>query len=415
MANYSASAEAIEGGDVPDEILLTPNQSINNRFPMLQGDTITFTVNGSVPIKFGAVSSSYMTCNRSLPATVNAGQTIVFTCVWGGAETSINIPVSASQGLLQASDTFYIKILENTDDTPSNWTFPDESSSRPGSYKVASKVVEGTNVDIVVSISGPGGKGVKLNPSSSTYYSSRTVAPGQRFYYRVQSPPDYNQSYTYTLTGGSASDSFKITNGDGPDPNDGAKIPSSLSLPISLHDIGDFFGRSSVDNTAVLSDYVKGGDFVPTITENANIPTSTPISISQFANAYTALYFEIPLLDKFSGVNTQNSSGSASVAWWINSDYKMGFGYISNSLEYRVTLKDYVKQGPSAYQNPDATLNVASSNWSSGNANFSVSATASQQSEVIHLGTLLVEVRSPYYPSVVVSQEVDFNLSFSAF
>ena len=56
--------------------------------------------------------------------------------------------------------------------------------------------------------------------------------------------------------------------------------------PISMADVRAEFGGTV--GVTKLSDYVRGGSFVPNITGNSGVPTAVPITLSQLCNASKA-------------------------------------------------------------------------------------------------------------------------------
>jgi hypothetical protein len=63
-------------------------------------------------------------------------------------------------------------------------------------------------------------------------------------------------------------------------------MPLQTSGPISLNDIGGFFGAT---NPYAINQFYRGGSYVPNIAANNNVPTSGKISISNFYGAAKTL------------------------------------------------------------------------------------------------------------------------------
>lgn len=409
MASHSANCIYFAGnpGDnLPARLTVNPDTSSGNGMTMLVGDTLTFTnagaSDGNVTISYG--ESGRFTANKTMSQSLSPGETIVFTATSADSNTWLRVtPPSGS------AKSLYISIVNNLDDSPSSWTFPDKSKYRPGSYVYADKQISGINTSITISCSGSGSPRVKRRESTSWVTSISGVQQGDYIQFRLASPPDYNQTYNATITGGSASDTWTVSTGAAPDPNTGAKIPSGITGDVALSDLGDFFGRRASNDTR-LYDYRRGLGYVPNITENNGISTSQP-ALTQFRNAYTSIYFKLPPEDYMESANTVSSAQSLTASWQYPYDYIMGFSdKIANELEFKVDTD--ISGGAQA---GDASIHYNIPNpgaWSKANQDFNVRVDCNSYSEAHYIGTVTLHARHPAYPSSVVSWTMDVRFFF---
>lgn len=392
--------------NLPAILRISPSNSSSSPLTMSVGDTLSVTNAGSsrgnVTVSYG--ESGRFTANKPMSQSLTPGETIVFTAQI--ADSSTYIRVSTTSG---PTRVIYVKIVANVDDYPSNWSFEDRSRARPGSYVYEVKEITGVNTNISVSVSGAGSPKVRELPNGSwsTYV---TVQPGDDIQVRGTAPSDYNLTNNVVVSGGSASDTWSIATGAAPDPNTGAKIPSGLSFPVSLGDVGDFFGRRTSGNTH-LSDYVKGGAYVPTLSENSGVPTGLPIALSNLTGSYTSIYFKIPPEDYMGSVDTTSSGKTLVASWGYPGDYYMGFSdTIAAELEFKIA---YNITGGTNAGSTNIAYNIPYPNaYHKSNSSFNITATASSYSEGRYTGTVTIYARHPNYPSSVVSWEMNVFFNF---
>lgn len=392
--------------NLPARLNINPNSSSSSPLTMLVGDTLTVTnagaSEGNVTVSYG--ESGRFTANKTMSQSLSPGETIVFTAQTADSSTYIRVTPPAG-----SAKSIYVKIVNNLDDYPSNWSFGDRSQARPGSYVYEFKEITGVNTSITVSVSGPGSPRVRELPNGS-WSTSITVQQGDDIQVRGTAPSDYNLTNNVVVSGGSASDTWSIGTGPAPDPNTGAKIPSGLSLPMSLNDVGDFFGRRT-SGESYLSDYVKGGAYVPTLSENSGVPTGLPLALSDLAGSYTSIYFKLPPEDYMGSVDTTSSGKTLVASWGYPWDYYMGFSdTITAELEFRIAHS--ITGGTNAGSTSIA-YNIPYPNaYHKDNSNFNITATASSYSEGRYIGTVTIYARHPNYPSSVVSWEMSVFFNF---
>lgn len=380
-------------------------------FKSSNGNSFTLARGQSIEISFRNIADSSNTCSILQTETAKWGDFDGVNPVSDGGSRTFTVASNAATGttFINANCngralSLTITIVATADTTPTNWSFPSTYASRPGSYETIKKEISGVNTPITVSCSS--GCEVKKGYSDWTGATSITgVQNGDDVWFRSLVPGDYNQSLSRTLTAGSSSASWTIYTGDSPDPNDGAKIPSGLSRPLNLSDVGNFFGRSNAPNTT-LSEYVKGGSFVPTIDENSSVPSSPPINLLDLEGAYTAIYFKLPPINKADSKNILSQSQSIVLTWVGGSnDFDMGFGNnIIDELQFRINI--------TPIQGGTPNCSVPLNTWSTYHSTFNISATANAGQELIMRGHITISARSPSYPSAVVSADVYYFMNF---
>lgn len=285
-------------------------------------------VTASVGITFSIAGGAWVTTGN-----ISNGQTLQVRMVKQGDESTPNIGT-----VTVGSYTTNFRVY-GTDTTPDNFVFGSLTNLPPFTTAYSNNVViTGISVPVSASLSGGGavmfvyGNNQTLNAvTSATIYAADTI------YLRMTSPNTPGASYTCTLTVGSVSRSWTITNSSA-DPNSGIKI-SLGPLPVVGSNIITLFG-GRYDNwykARNLSEYVRGGFYVPNIPENNNIPTSLPLVGSQFANAVQSFYKLGDLSPVTSAIDSYYNSNTWVGMFPVDLSLLIGYGNARNNCDFRVT------------------------------------------------------------------------------
>lgn len=372
------------------------------------GDTITIKNNSYSPVNSNIqVNHAHPAFSRpvSIPRTLSKGQSLVLTVTNTEFFGSISIAKSGHNTIIK-----YFRYAYVDDITPDNWTFPDIVDAWPGATYYASKIISGVSRSIICKAEGPEAPLTKLN-NEPNWLSGVNAINDDRVTFKFTAPPGRAETRYITLKGGDQTFNQKIVTKPPPNPQIYPKIPSGLSLPFSLIDVAEFYGYRGYIQDAYLSDYIRGGDYIPNITENSSVPTSTPIALSSLAGSKTSLYFKVGPPEVQVQVNTLQAARSLEAYWGMNGNFYVG--YSSNmgfNMQFRITVVSNEKSGDMS--NTNAYLDVHSTGFHELNANFRVKANGKQNTETLHIVKLKVEMRHKSYPSVVVTDYCTGWLSF---
>jgi plastocyanin len=387
------------------------------------GDTVQFkweSQTGANPAPtISGFSSSVFTSTAFLNFG-SVGQVLSKTVKSNASFITDGVTVAGSYNGVNDSDNINIRVLNPTDNTPDSFNLgSNRTGAPPGSEFIVSQVFcRGVNVGVTCSISNTSYYRFRVN-GGSWRTASQTVYNGDRIELRVTTPTSFSNTQSCTLSMGPTSDSISVTTGN----EDSIKfIPFPVtSLPVSLSEIGDFFGQYPVPSSSAafedpfLSHYVRGGDFVPNITENNGLPTAPPISLSQFTSGVgTSFYFETFPQSKGAGANVVSSGQTMVLAWTESIDFKMGYGYVGERAEYRITLKRY-EVGTGSSGNGSLSLSGVDytiGTWSTGGFSISVSLPVSAGGEGFADGELLMESRVFGDNTTIVEAVIPFSFGW---
>ena len=258
-------------------------------------------------------------------------------------------------------------------------------------YAARSVTVSGINATTPISITN-GTYAVGSNITANNFTSnSGTVENGDVVAIRGVAPSTYNTSKDITLNIGGVTDTWRITTMPTAPPTE--IIPLGItSGTIKLKaDISDFFGYSNI-NLIKLTDYYKGGSYVPNITENANIPSSGTIKLTDFYGAATALYFNQWPSSKQAAVNTGGVSGSMELTWQFPTDMNVAYGVnLYKSCEMRYEIIPDADSDPGIY----VMTPTGYATYSSLNDHITLKYNYSSNEEAVLKGVVKVYVKHP--------------------
>lgn len=368
------------------------------------GDTVTFS-GGS----FSGFSSAYWTSSANLGSS--GGTKTVKSGITSGATTSIT-GIAGGRGTV-AERTARIPISFGARDSyPDAFGISNITNADPKALILTPAItVSGINTEVGVSASSSSGgmAQVFVNRKDKPPRSYNQVKSGDKVYLRIEAAPDYMQNVTVTVTIGTRTESFTIYNRHYP-LIDQLILIGTNTTPISMRNtVVDFFGSNSTSPR--LTDYLRGGGLVPSIEHNLRVPTSTPIRLTDLLGSASALYFRFRPPSKFSISNTMQSAQTRTLTWDIENEYNVGYGELAKELEYRyvITRLDNLSDSISI----STSTSTGYGSWSQGNRSISITASSRTSAvEKLFSGTLTVYVRNAVDTSIVISQEVSWDIIF---
>lgn len=424
MANRSVT---VFGDAELGSIIVIGGGTSSNRLTMEEGDVLTVTHSLASNIFSGNItvatfSSNYWTSTSNM--SLARGSSATRTIKTNPTENNISLSVTASG---YTGGTIYIQVLSSIDTTPDQFNIgADITNANPNQeYFIGSFTVSGINTGTTMSCSGTANTKTRIGTGGTKSSSDKTVFNGSVVYVFGDSSSNYNASTTATVTIGGVSDSATISTKI--DPATGEVIPFPIgSGTISMDDIRSFFGP--VSGTASLSNYYRGGSYIPNITtgtpNNSSIPTSGTISLSNFYNSMTTLYFSVIASNKSDFEQTTSSGGVAGVSWNKQNDWEVGFGPdMEDIVEYRITVNpsnysafpllgsylDIIINGVVTDRTNSTTQFQTS--FASTNDDVTINFGSDRLCEGIAAGSITIEIRHPDYTSVVFSDTFTYNLS----
>lgn len=320
-----------------------------------QGDTIVFkwSQKGGSPsnyqIGIGGFDSSVWS-STSLIYLNEVGDSISRTIKSNASFTTDSLNVTFSANGKTKTITPGVRVLNPNDSTPDSWNMGNQTSKAPGiEVYCGYVVVRGINVPVTCSINNSTYFSFRVN-NGSWRTANTTVNSGDLVELRCNTPQAFSQTVTNRLTIGTVYDDISVTTGS----SDSVQfIPSGITgLPIKFSEVFGFFGRrrqyASTDyEPAKLTDYLRGGDFLPNIAQNNGVPTSPPIRLSDFPGTGTSLYFDKYPSDKFAVSRTDTGSTTAEIeiGWEESVDYTLGYGLIRDNCQVRFNWQILNQEG----------------------------------------------------------------------
>lgn len=301
-------------------------------------------------------------------------------------------------------------------------TYPD-AFNIPNMYNIDPKAlvkhtfrVLGINSSTNINMSATGSRDYFFTKNqSSLKLFNNTVKNGDFIHLYVEAEYDYNEmERTVTVTVGSRTESFKVVTRKWPLPEQVINIGISSPQDIRLKaDVATFFGGESEPR---LTDYLRGNFLVPSIEQNAHVPTSPPIMLTDLYDTASALYFIYKPPDKIANANTIGSSKNLRLTWNIANDYNVGYGKLAEYLEYRYVFTSSNEELQYSTGSPsDVTIHSASGSpgtWGQHNDWVYLNVDSLANRENIYKGTLTIYCRNAVDTSLVISKTVDWVMAF---
>lgn len=308
-----------------------------------------FDASGVAPGTYGYSQAATIT-GINVPVAVSATNGAEFSINGGGYTTSGSIsngqmlqvrmisPLNDSvmTSVTIGSYTTPFRVF-SADGTPDNFILGDQSGLPPF-LTCYSQVVFVSGLAVTVTASVVGGGAVMFKNATSTPLTSTTVTNGDRLHLRMTTPATAGASVSCTLTVGSLSRTWTLTNSSA-SPANGIKIPLG-PLPVIGSNIITLFG-GRYDNwpkARNISAYTRGSFYVPDIAENAGLPSSLPIRGEQFANTVQSFYKLGELAEAVLIIDSRWNPDT-----WVEfppvdlSNY-IGYGNARNNCDFRCTI-----------------------------------------------------------------------------
>lgn len=377
----------------------------------LPGDTLRFVpsfINVSGSVTLSGFNSPFFSTTGNIALTSASSVDRVLNS--SGYSVPQNITILATKsGFTSDSDTF--TIVDGSDATPDAFTLGTNVSNAALSteYPASPFRVRGITANASISISGAGGT-FRINGGSKI--TSGTAVLNDYIEVFCTSSSSFSSGRTVTLNIGGVTSSWTVTTHMGP--AGGIKIPLGItSGTIKFSDIRSFFGGVLIPPANNLRAYMKGGTYVPNITENSSIPSSGTLNLRHFLGSYHSLYTERPAVNQNAGADTVVNPGSKtlSVTWNMNGSSsphpKFGYGTISQGLEYRFTVTPSIGVSPTVISGSGSP-----GTFSTANTYVTLSVTRNGPVEAEFEGIVTIEARSPRFTSGVLTTTVGYNIYF---
>lgn len=409
MANHTFSVVSVKITSRNYNVTISPDSSTSDPYILTEGDTVTFTwttAAGGSPgqLNFGNFESTAFT-DASGPTLYSVGTSFTKTVKSGGTlPQTTNCRVSTTGSGFKYWYLTRVSVIDSTPD-PINLGAEVVNANPYQTYYSERVTITGINTSITVSAN----NGASVSKNDGQYASSRSVVAGDVIRVKMTSGGGYATSKTITLTAGSGTATFKVTNME--DPGDGQLIPLGItSGTIKLSQIGDLFGRPQYDYTTVLSEYLKAPTKlrVPDISQNAGVPTGFPIKLTDFYGSATSFYVSTYPSNKFIDHDTTSAGGAFNLRWEIGVDWFLGYHPdVMNVAEFMYTFTQW---GASK----DAVLTSVHSagTWHNQNTIVQIEVTIPTYVERRYSGQLTMFARHPLAPTKVVSATIRYWMDF---
>jgi hypothetical protein len=397
--------------------------SSGNRITLGADDTLSVQ-HGNLSNSSGAATISNFSTSAWVSGSdlsVSRGNTVSKDVKSSPTESTFDLSVSING---YTSATIYIEIVSAVDTEPDDFSssLSNITNAIPGvEYALGNFTVAGINTQVTATVSGT------ASPESQLWYygnknaASKNVSNNARLYIWGTASTSYNDSTTATIQVGSRTVSKTITTRA--DPAVGTRIPFTPSSgAISLDDVRSFFGPKTGTGIA-MSDYYRGGDYVIDSTtgtpNNSELPTSGEISLDDFYNSFTTMFFSTNPGNREGDINTTSAAGTTAFNWNRVDDWEVGYGPdMEDGVDYRIThetttfqeIINNVTTYKVTFNGVDRDLTVAAnrSAYSFGYAALGGSAidvtlTAPQNTEAFISGAITLQIRHKEQPTYVYS------------
>lgn len=390
---------------------LSAGDSTNNRLELVKGDTLQITLydvdSRGVTLTASGFSSTYWT-NTSNIVTTSSGSKVSQAGM--STPVDVNLTLSVSGGSTSGSRTLYLRFVSGDDITPDAFDLGDNVvGARLGNTYFSRTIqVSGINVGVTASITAG-----SLIVAGINRGSSYTVYANQSLQVALTASAAYSSTVGTTLNIGGVTDTWYITTMN--DPETGQLIPFPITaLPIKMSDVINFWGGlyQTYDQPSArnMLAYVRGGQYVPNISANANIPTAAPLKWTDFIGGATSFFLLFSPQYKEVSVSTLNTAVNAELTWTVGTDFDVGFGPgMRHNCEYRYAdLVEYI----SPIHTQGVTL-VSQSNpavYNSTNKQLTIQASAPKFSERLYEGRLNVYIRLLWDTSKVITATIHYRI-----
>jgi len=341
--NSSSSPININQGDTV-EFRYFQNLSTNNPDETISFQSFPANIFTSIAggYSFTALAEIQSTTPQTFVPHTSGGFTVSSTATLGATT------VTAKNLTRGAANTIYLNVTGTApvDITPDAFSLGvDITNAHPTEIQYSEIVhVLGINAQVNVSVAGSGAA-IQKNYNGS-WVTSTTALINDSFIVRVPAPLNYGLSTTVTLTIGNMSDVWVVSTPLVP-PVIEILDSTITSLPVSLNAVKNYFGGFAnvynVPSTNNLLAYVRGGAFVPDISQNSAINTTVPLSLKSFLNSKTSFFIDTLPSTKALVQNVLTTGGTFQLVWSVPTDWSLGFGAnMFSQAEYKFVLTENI-------------------------------------------------------------------------
>jgi len=434
MANHTVNITTEWDSELDDmKVIFTPSSTT-----LESGDTLTFQWDlhsgGAEPTHllvsgFDVLAWDPNNNNIQLNDDNSAGQSKTVKVTLPDISDVINVATVGGTSGFTGSKNFTAHVSDGIDRDPDQIDLGSVTNANPNSLYYADAVqLTGVSVgeNFTASVSGSGE--ISRDNISWTTGTLTSLQLNDWVYTRNSAANGYdtletiNMAIRHSVTGtvNFTIDDFPITTKI--DPALGSVIEfGHLTGPIPLTDLRLFFGALNLFDPVKLSDYLRGGAFVPDLTNigrNTNIADSLPLSLLSFRNAATTFYFEEDPANYWSGpINTSNNPvTSYEHGWDLGTDFEMGFGAgMNEGSEFKHEFRERKVINSSGVTSDDTDVDFIGGNpaiWDSDNNNLLIGLEVPGNIEREYYGTIRFHARNILDTSVEIFTDVDYRWFF---
>lgn len=231
-----------------------------------------------------------------------------------------------------------VVVDEGVNDTPNPFFFAPVVNVERSTVFISNEItVSGIDVTISASISGSSGQ-FSINGGSFSA-TTRSVSNGDKIRLRLTSSADWQTTRTTTLNLNGVTGSWSVTTAAEPV---FLIIPFSVTqLPILFSQVRDFYGIGAASQSwGLLTQYVRGGPLVPDISQNAHVPTNTPMNLASLVGTSHAAFWENRLVARNHALNPSVIQ-EHTFYWHLNEETDpegnpyIGYGLARRLLQFR--------------------------------------------------------------------------------
>lgn len=389
-------------------VTFSPNVTAN------RGDTIRFNCTGGSGTISG-FTTTYFTSGSSLNLSNGQSGTRVLKTNITSNEVIIGIAADVPG---YSSKSITITIPEQQDSTPDPFNIPDQIDVNPkDQLSIAPVDINGTNTTMNASISGGNNSYFMVYRGGTSYEGPYTsisdCTSNDRFTLYTTAGDQYGDSDTVTFTVGTRTETFDVTVVAQPTVDQIVYLGIDSGTIRLEADIGRFFGyRTNVR----LSDYVRGGEFVPDISQNNNIPTSPPLKLTDFYGSATAFYFIYAPYNQVQTFSLNGPSGLGYAQWFADVDFVIGFGDLATVVEYKYEVSYDVLVGD-VQSDPNNQLVITSEagaheTYALDNTWINIEVPNIPDQAQSWIGIVTVYARNSVDTSVEISRQAQFSINY---
>lgn len=324
------------------------------------------------------------------------------------------------------SQNFTVSVLPPPDLTPNTFGFTTVNDAQYPSTQYTSNQValSGYNRDLTVTPA----SGVEYSLDGGvTWWTNQVNRPkaqsgGANILIRMFSGSVFGSSAQRSVTVGNTTGNWTINVRSALDPNEFIQTRTTQSGFAFRADVQEFFAGDDVIGPVAapteLSAFVRGGPYVPNITQNNGVPTSSNgMKLSDFVGSGTYLSLEQGGADRAAFGDTTLGQTSRFVGWQVYpsdgiaalENPRVGFGLILGGCQVSWT----VNQDTTFDQfNVGTALSVPNGSYADNRYVARITATAPSNSERTYKGTITMRVRLKADTSKILTRVFNYSIFF---